>query len=79
MAETSKAGLVECLGQDRVGVDRPGHVLEQRPHFDRQREFANQFRNMRPDRLNTQHAMIVGTGDHPNKPAVIASLTAVNA
>ena len=55
-AEAPQGGLMECLGQGWVGVDGPGHVLEKCPHFDRQCELSDEFRNMGADRLDAEHA-----------------------
>ena len=75
-AEAPQSGLMECLGQGWVGVDGPGHVLEKSPHFDRQCELSNEFRNMGADRLDAEHAMIVAAGDHANESAVFPRLHA---
>ena len=75
-AEASQGGLMECLGQGWVGVDAPGHVLKKCPHFDRQCELSDEFRNMGADRLDAEHAMIVAAGDHANEAAVFPRLHA---
>ncbi len=72
VAQRAQRGFVEGLAQRRVDVDRAGDVFQHRAHLQRQRKFARQFGDMRADRLDAEHAVIVLARDHAHEAAIVA-------
>ena len=76
-AQRSERCFKEGLALGRVGVNRPGNVLEPRAHFEGQAEFRRQLRNSGPHRLDAKHEVIVGPGDDADEASFAATAVGV--
>lgn len=63
-------GLLKCLSETGVGVDRTRDILQARAHFQRQGESRGKLGNPVSHRLDAQNEMIVGAGDDPDEAVV---------
>src|SRR5579872_549422 len=73
-AEAEMGGFGEGFAEGRVGMDGAGDVVEHRPHFDRQREFAGQFGDVAADRLHPEHALVAAPRHDADEAGVVARL-----
>ena len=70
VAEPDERRLADRLAQGRMYMDRVRDIVEHRAHRQRMRELAGEFRDLMPDRLEAENALILLLRNDAHKAAV---------